>query len=220
MRNVAVRESPGDRGRRRGERLLRELLYEVREARLGAGLTQAALGRSIGISKARVSAIERGAYPDVPFVVIAQLLSTVGLELSARAYPTGGGLRDQGQIRLIGRLRSLVPQEVGWRTEVPVAGALDLRAWDVVIRLPRCSVGVDAETRLRDIQAVDRRVMLKRRDSDVTRVVLLVADTRGNRAALREAGAAATSNFPIPGSRALAAIRRGDDPGGDAIVLL
>jgi transcriptional regulator with XRE-family HTH domain len=210
----------GERGRRRGERLLRELIDEAREARVSSGVTQATIGRSIGVSKARVSVIERGAYPGIPFVVVAQLLSSVGLELSARAYPVGGGLRDQGQIRPLGRLRSSVPPQAGWRTEVPLTRAGDLRAWDAVIRLPRCSIGVDAETRLRDIQAVDRRVMLKWRDSDVTRVIVLVADTRGNRAALRDAGEAATSNFPIPGSRALAAIRRGEDPGGNAIVVL
>ncbi|HEX5013841.1 MAG TPA: helix-turn-helix transcriptional regulator [Candidatus Limnocylindrales bacterium] len=217
---MAVRESPGDRGRRRGDRLVRELLDEFREARLAAGLTQAAIGRSVGLSKARISVIERGEHDDVPFVVVSQLLSCVGLELSARAYPVGGGLRDRGQIRLLHRLRTFVPARVPWRTEVPIGGRGDLRAWDAVIGLPNCPIGVDAETRLRDFQAVDRRVMQKARDSGVRRVVLLVGDTRGNRAALRELGLGARSNFPVPGGAALAAIRCGQDPGGNAIVVL
>ena len=129
-------------------------------------------------------------------------------------------MRDQGQIRLIGRFRETLPAAAGWRTEVPVGGAGDLRAWDVVVRVGSCAIGVDAETRLRDIQAIDRRVMLKFRDSALNRVVLLVADTRWNRAVLREARPASLANFPVAGPSALAAIRRGEDPGGNAVIVL
>ena len=69
----------------------------------------------------------------------------------------------------------------------------DQRAWDAVIttvaqagdgRPRRCLIGVEAETRLRDLQALQRRLALKRRDGGVDRVILLVADTRSNRAIL------------------------------------
>jgi hypothetical protein len=153
-------------------------------------------------------------------VVVAQLLSCVGLDLSARTYPVGGGLRDRGQTRLLERLRAIVPPRATWRTEVAVGDRGDLRAWDAVIGLPGHSIGVDAETRLRDFQAVVRRVMLKQRDSRIDRVLLLVADTRGNRAALREVSSASRANFPVAGGSAMAAIRRGEDPGGNAIVVL
>jgi transcriptional regulator with XRE-family HTH domain len=217
---VAVRESPGERGRRRGERQLRGLLDEFRDARLGAGLTQSAVGRSTGLSKARISVIERGRYDDVPFVVLAQLLSCVGLELSARAYPVGGGLRDRGQVRLLDRFRAALPLSASWRTEVAVGDRGDLRAWDAVIGLAGFRIGVDAETRLRDFQAVDRRVMLKQRDSDVRRVILVVADTRGNREALREIGPTSLGNYPIARGAAIRALRLGVDPGGNAIVTI
>ncbi len=39
-------------------------------------------------------------------------------------------------------------------------------------------VGVEAETVLDDLQALERRLGLKRRDGDVDHVMLLVADTR------------------------------------------
>ena len=174
----------------------------------------------LGYLRGRVSLMERGKYANVPFVVIAQFLSVTGLELSARAYPAGGGLRDLAQIRLIDRLRSHASPEIRWRTEVPIRIAGDLRAWDAVLRIGAVAVGVDAETRLRDFQAVDRRVMLKTRDSDVTFAILLVAATRTNRVILREAGGLTRLNYPISSSNALAALKAGRSPGGNSIVML
>jgi transcriptional regulator with XRE-family HTH domain len=217
---VATREGPGERGRRRGERLLRTLLDEAREARIAAGLTQAEIGRAIGISKARISVIERGEFKTVPFVVVAQVLATVGLDLSARAYPVEGQLRDAGQVRLLARLRPRIAPMIGWRTEARIGGPGDLRAWDVELNVGGLRIGVDAETRLRDFQAVDRRVMLKARDSGVDRVILLVADTRHNREALRALGIVALGNYPVTSAAALAALAAGRDLGGNAIVSL
>ena len=217
---MATREGPGERGRRRGDRLLRILLDEAREARIAGGLTQEEVGNAIGVSKGRYSITERGLYPDVPFVVVAQILSVVGLELSARAFPVEGGLRDSGQGRLLGRLQARSASVVEWRSEVPVGRAGDLRAWDAVLRFPQCTIGVDAETRLRDFQAVDRRMMLKLRDSGLRRAVMLVADTRHNREVLRALGDALRANYPIRSGEALAALGEGRDPGGNAIIVL
>jgi len=82
------------------------------------------------------------------------------------------------------------------------------------------SIGIDAETRLRDFQAVDRRLMLKARDSGIACVILLVSATRTNRAILREAGGLARINYPISSSDTMASLASGRDPGGNAIVLL
>jgi len=46
--------------------------------------------------------------------------------------------------------------------------------------------GVEMEMRLRDAQALERRIELKRRDDPVESLVVLVADTRGNRRVLSE----------------------------------
>ena len=78
---------------------------------------------------------------------------------------------------------------------------------------------VDAETVLDDIQAVERRVTLKQRDGGVEHVILLVADTRRNRRALR-AAPAAFGAFSRDARTVLRALRRGDGPGTSAIVLL
>ena len=46
--------------------------------------------------------------------------------------------------------------------------------------------GVELEMRLRDAQAAERRINLKRRDDPVDGFLLLIADTRTNRRVLRE----------------------------------
>ncbi len=79
---------------------------------------------------------------------------------------------------------------------------------------------VEAETRLTDYQAQTRRIMLKARDAGVQHVLLVLADTRNNRAAVAAAGSAITELFPVSARRALAALAAGEHPGGSAIVFL
>jgi len=101
---------------------------------------------------------------------------------------------------------------------MPLPG--DLRAWDAALKNGRCEIGVDAETRLRDVQAVDRRIMLKLRDSGYDRAILLLSPTRANREALREHRQLLSANYPVTGRVALAALRAGRDPGGNAIIVV
>jgi transcriptional regulator with XRE-family HTH domain len=217
---VTTRERASDRGRRRGERLLEGLLREARDARVARNLSQRAVGNALGLSNSRISIIESGGYSDIPFVVLSQLLAVVGLDLSARAYPAGGGIRDAGQLKLLERLRVRVANSFTWRTEVAMPIPGDLRAWDAALMGRALRIGVDAETRLRDIQAVDRRVMLKLRDSAFDRAILLVAATRNNRLAMREAGASLRENYPVPARIALKALSAGHDPGGNSLIML
>jgi hypothetical protein len=58
-------------------------------------------------------------------------------------------------------LRERVAQTFIWQTEVPLGPAGDLRAWDALLGLSRERVGVEAETRITDLQAVARRLALK-----------------------------------------------------------
>ena len=213
-------ERPADRGRRRGRLLLRDAVAEFRRARVDASLSQGVIGRALGRSDAWVSWTETGRNESLSVVDLSALLSCSGLELSMRAYPSGGGLRDTAQIGILAEFRGLVVPPWTWAGEVPMPIAGDLRAWDGVLSRVRFRVGVDAESRLRDAQAVDRRVMLKQRDSGVDRAVILVPGTRTNRAVLREFGHAPRSNFPIPSAVALQALRAGEDPGGNAIIVL
>ena len=65
---------------------------------------------------------------------------------------------------------------------------------------------VEAETRLDDLQALERRIYLKQRDLGIRRVILLVADTRHNRAVL-EAHPELLERFPVSTRACLLALR-------------
>ncbi|MBA3780194.1 MAG: helix-turn-helix domain-containing protein [Chloroflexi bacterium] len=217
---MATRERAVDRGDRRGRRLVAELGEELRLARIGAGLSQAAVGRSAEVSYSHVSRIERGRVRGVEILDMARLLSVVGLELSARAYPVGSPLRDEAHLALLERFRSRLAPTWQWRSEVPIPTPGDLRAWDAVVRGSGVIVGIEAETRLRDVQAEIRRVQLKQRDSGVDHVVLLLAATKSNRPAVRQFQTQLRAALPISQQRLMACFRDAIDPGGSGLVLL
>ena len=101
---------------------------------------------------------------------------------------------------------------------MPIDG--DLRAWDAALVATDLRIGIDAETRLREVQAVDRRVMLKLRDSAFDRAIMLVAATRSNRLALQDIGPSLLANYPIHSAAALRALAAGEDPGGNSVIVL
>lgn len=167
----------------------------------------------------------RGDIDDVGLVRLSELLALLGLDLAVRAYPTGHVVRDRGQLALLERLRARLDGRLRWRAEVPVielatAGEIDLRAWDAAIDGHGWTARVDAETRLRDVQEVTRRIALKQRDSRVETVILLVSDTAANRAAIRLAGSSLSGAFPVATRRALLRLGRAQPLPGSALVIL
>jgi hypothetical protein len=193
---------------------------ELDNAIQNLGLSYAAVGRDIGLSGAQVSRVAHGRAPDLTILQASELLASVGLDLSVRAFPTGRPLRDTAHVALLERFRVRLHRSLTWRTEVPVAAAGDLRAWDGVVAGPTWRRAVEAETRIRDWQALERRFALKLRDGEVDGLLLLVWNTQGNRAAIRALGPAIHRSFPIPGKRALELLGAGADPGGSALIVL
>lgn len=218
---MGVKERAADVGRRRARQCAMALGEELHRARLEHGLSQAAVGAAAGISRSQVSRVEKGAVPRLSIELASRLCSVLGLELSARAYPGGSPIRDAAHRALIERLRARVAPIVAWRFEVPLPGAGDRRAWDTVLLIGMEQVAVEAETRPRDVQAMQRRVAMKLRDDPgVASVVLLLADTRHNRRLLREHGDALQADYPVPAATILSALAEGRSPGGGGIVLL
>jgi transcriptional regulator with XRE-family HTH domain len=199
---------------------------ELHQARVSAGLSLRAVAEACGISPSQLSRMERGRLGSVSAEQLAVAGSVVGLDVRTRIYPAGDPLRDAGQVRLLGRLRSLLPATVRLVSERPVASHGDLRAWDGTIlgldgqgAYPSY-LDVEGETRITDLQAQTRRIALKARDAGAAYVLVVVADTTANRRAVLGASASILADFPIPAREALAALRAGRHPGGSALVFL
>lgn len=188
-----------------------------------AGLTLRTVGRAVGMSYSQVGRVERGVLPSASVGQLARIGAVVGLDVRVRTFPGAGPLRDAAQLSLLDRLRRRLPAVLRLRTEVPVAIAGDQRAWDGV--LSGFSDGgaplrVEAETRIHDAQAQLRKITLKLRDDGAEHVLLVVADTPRNRAAVRLMEAVVGESFPVPARAALAALSAGLHPGGSALVFL
>lgn len=163
---------------------------ELREARLDRDLSLRSVAATTGISAPVGSRIERGLAPSVTFEQVARFSAAVGLEFSARLYPGGQPLRDHAQAALLGRLRARLHPSLAMPTEVPMPIPGDLRAFDAVIRGRDWAQPVEAETRPRDAQALDRRIQLKLRDAGFEDVILLLLDSAHNRRFVRGLGSA------------------------------
>ena len=192
---------------------------ELRRARFSAGLSQRALGRIVGLSHSAIGRLERGELQRVTVERIAVVAAALGLDLRIGLFPSGSPVRDAAHLALIERLRQRVSPGLRWRAEVPVPLPGDLRSADVVIDGASVDAMVEAETRLDDLQALERRIRIKQRDLRTRRLILLIADTRHNRSVLA-AHPELVERFPISTRACLAALRDGRDPGGDAIVVL
>ena len=193
---------------------------EVRTARVNRNLTIREVCRSVGVSVATGSRLERGVLEHIDVMLLARMCAVVGLDLSVKAYPGGEPIRDAAHLGLLGDFHALLHPSVDWATEVPLPAAGDPRAWDGFARGEDWRYGVEAETAPNDGQAMLRRLALKQRDGRVDGVLLVLRDTRQTRAFLREIGGLVGSTFPVAGSRALELLGVGADPGGSAIIVL
>lgn len=217
---MGSRERAVDIGAARGRMLTATLLEELRNARLDRGLESQAVARAVGLSPAQYSRLERGQSGAVSILQASKMFAVVGLELNVRVYPRGEPLRDAAHIALLDRLRMGVHRSLRFETEVPFPSPGDRRAWDAVIRGPAWRYGIEAETRPRDRQALERRLALKLRDGDVTAMALLLLDSRHNRDFVRAHRDVLSDRFPIASQRALALLASGANPGGSSVILL
>jgi hypothetical protein len=118
-----------------------------------------------------------------------------------------------------GGFQGRLPSALRWRTEVPIPIDGDRRRADAVVDGSGVEAMVEAETRIDDIQALERRLSAKQRDLGIPRVTLLVADTRHNRSVVAN-NPQLRARFPVTTRVCLGALARGQDPGGDALVFL
>ncbi len=204
---------------RRARLLLVRIGDELRRARIAAGLSTRKVGAVLRISHTQVQRIEAGNAPHIDIDLIARFAAVVGCELSMGIHPVGTPVRDKAHLALLARFASRLHPSIAWRTEVPMPIPGDLRSADGRAASNDFAAIIEAETRLDDVQAAVRRLRSKQRDLDVPRAILLVADTRHNRKVIDEVPDL-RREFPIDTRHCLLALGRGEDPGGDCLVIL
>jgi transcriptional regulator with XRE-family HTH domain len=201
-------------------RLRIDLGRDIRAARRNGGISQRQAGAVVAMSHAQFGRIERGELEALTIEQLSRACSAVGLRLVSRAVPDADPIVDSGQLALLARFRKLLPTGLRLETEVPFPGHGDRRAWDGLFRLEDLLIGVEAETRIRDVQALDRRCSLKLRDGGADVLILVVADTAWNRRLLDEHRAALRSTFPLDGRQIRPLLRKARAPRENGIVML
>ncbi len=155
---MPVKERAVDRGARSARRDLVSLGFELRVARLAAGLTLDQVGRAAGLSGSQVGRIERSRHDAVTAVQLGRIGAVVGLDVRIRAYPGPDPIRDAAQAALLSRFRARLHPDLTFRFEVPLPIANDFRAWDGVVGGFRSTndrdriLPAEAETRIHDLQ--------------------------------------------------------------------
>jgi transcriptional regulator with XRE-family HTH domain len=220
IQGMATRTSRLEQGRAIGKQIRVSVGSEIRLARTGAGASLRDAGRRVGMSHSQFGRIERDALENVSIDQLSRACAAVGLKLVGRAIPGAGPAIDESQLALLKRFHVLLPDGTPMPTEVPLPIPGDLRAWDAMITLDGERIAIEAETRLTDIQALDRRCQLKLRDGLVDRLILLVNDTAHNRAMLHAHREALRATFPLDGRQIIPALRAGRTPEANGIVVL
>jgi hypothetical protein len=81
-------------------------------------------------------------------------------------------------------------------------------------------VGVEAETRVRDVQALTRRVRERERDGGADHVLLVLSDTAHNRRLAAQVREALGERFATSPAAVLAALRAGRPVPGSAVIVM
>ncbi len=149
----------------------------------------------------------------------SEFLSAVGLDLWAKTYPTGPPLRDAAHLRLLADFEARLHPSIKCQREWPIPNDRDRRAIDLSLTKLPMRIGVEAETVINDLQALQRDINLKQRDTEVDGMILLVRGSRRNRELLRAADAL-RRDFPIPTRGLLASLAHGHVPSGNGIVIM
>jgi transcriptional regulator with XRE-family HTH domain len=204
-----------ERGTYHGRRDLRAIGDEFREHRLSLGVSQDHVAKAGRLSRSRYCRIEAGSVETLTIMELNRIATVLGLDASVRLYTGGSPVRDRAHAE---RLRSILAHAappLTFRTEVPLptnGDRREQRAWDSVLFGRGERTAIEMEMRLRDVQALERRLALKRRDDPTDRFLLAIADTRTNRRIVEEFGRTIGGLTRIRRSDVLTALAAGRHP--------
>ena len=194
---------------------------ELRARRVELGLSQGTVALAAGVSRAKLGRLERNEVTAPVPEDLWAIAAVLGLDPRWNAYPGGEPVRDHVQLRLLEALRRRLDPTAAWRTEVPLPIEGDRRAWDAVVVAVDGWTAIEGISRLGAVDAIVRRALLKLRDDPrIARLVLLVADTDRNRAALDTAAPVLRPDFPLDTRTVLATLAAGRTPTLNGVVVM
>lgn len=198
---------------------MRGLIAELRAERQTANISQRTIARQLDRQQSELNRLERLEFPNVPLVRLAEVAAVLGLELSVRVNRVGDPVRDGASEALIGRFLRQVASAYRVTREVllPVGGQ---RSWDILLRIGPTLIGVEAVTRVRDLQALVRHIRLRERDGGTDHVLLVLSDSLHNRALAGQLLEALGPRFATPRKVLLDALRAGRPVPGSGVLLL
>jgi len=193
---------------------------EVELARTNLALTRRAASRLAGVSATTQRRVEEGD-PSVGLETMCRVASAVGLKVWAKAFPVRTPtLRDTGQLGIADYLRSMA--HAAYRAAVEL-GLGNGRSIDIAFFGSLEILAMEIERLIADLQAQYRAASAKRDDLAVghqrpVRLVMVLEDTRRNRAAVREHEALVRAMLPAGSREVLRALRSGEPLGRDGLL--
>jgi transcriptional regulator with XRE-family HTH domain len=197
---------------------------ELRELRLGLGVSQAAVARVVGVSRSVVSDLERGD-TSVGLEIRRRTAIAVGADLRVSIYPGARPmLHDAAHARIIERI--LRRRDRRWHAELEATVPGPFRAsTDVRLSKPGTVVLIEVETHVHDWEATIRRAFEKRErviggGPTGTRVVavLCLPPTRHHRRLLADLAESVRATFPASPELARRSLEDGAEWPGDGIL--
>jgi transcriptional regulator with XRE-family HTH domain len=185
------------------------VVRQLREARVTGGLSQKAMARGLGWSQQNYSRFELDQLASVTLIDVCVAASVLGLEPTLTFHRIGPALRDKGHEALIGRLLRLLSPAWKVAREVPFPNPGDPRWWDLILRIPDFRLGVEAETRIRDMQALIRRMKERARDGGADALLLVLSDSQHNRGLVSDLRGGLGEDFGERQSVVVQALRSG-----------
>lgn len=184
-----------------------------------AGLTQAVLARLVGVSRSTVWRVEHARLRRLDVDRAARIVSVLGGDVTVKVFPAGPPLRDAGHLALIDRMQRHISPVFARQFEAPLPIPGDPRALDQLLTLGGRRLALEYETSLDDVQELERRLSLKRRDGKLDRLILVVRGSARNRRILHLAGSLRVA-LPLSTHEVLRDLREGRVPPTDGIVFL
>lgn len=200
------------------------IAQELRELRLGLGVSQSAVARLVGVSQSVISDLERGD-PTVRLDVRRRTAIVIGADLRINVYPGATPIiHDAGHGRIIERL--LQRRHHRWNAEVEARVPGWARAsTDVRLSQPGTIVLIEVETHIRRWEETVRRCFEKRElvrqtTAGPTQVFacLCLPPTRHHRQIVASMPESVRAAFPASPGRLRQALEEGTEWPGDGIL--